>query len=99
MYYVGLLSLNPPGAFYPVELAKERDNSGVELVSTIDWESPVESPHFANDFIVYKEKHFRYTSVIVDIKSVNMNNNICSDVGWTIVPIFSADGYAYSGCF
>ena len=96
--YTGLYCLNPPGALYEEEI----DDSKVQLTSLLNWEGPAVSPQWVEGFITYKDVPFeKNLHIIIDIRSVNFSRTTphFSSIGWTICPVFSADGYVRSGLY
>ena len=97
--YAGLCCLHPPGSLYQTNV----DSTQISLNSTIDWDSPVSSLKFLEGFVTYKDVKFdKNLCIIVDIKTIKFKNPTTSsiiDVGWTILPVFSPDGYVLSGIY
>ncbi|KAL4441575.1 hypothetical protein ABPG74_021507 [Tetrahymena malaccensis] len=77
------------------------DTSEVNLSSVYVWESAAGSPQFNNNWATFNKEFNRYQVVVVDIKSISFKSvdPKFEDVGWTIVPLFSYDGYVNSGIF
>jgi len=65
--------------------------------------SPLSSPQFLEGFVTFKDVAFEKNLVmIVDIKTVTFKNKtdpIFSNIAWTVVPLFSPDGYILSGIY
>jgi hypothetical protein len=61
----------------------------------------LQSPQFLDEYITYKEHFNRYLFIVVDIKCLNFKkvDPAFQDVGWTIVPLFTFNGYSHSGLF
>ncbi|EGR31823.1 hypothetical protein IMG5_101270 [Ichthyophthirius multifiliis] len=98
--YSGLISLFPPGNYYLNSVQQNQDQ--IQMISQCDLLSPAESPRFKQGFISYTDQPFdRYLSIIVDIKALQINKNEkkLQNIGWTLVPLFSPDGYALSKVF
>ena len=96
--YGALFMINPPAGLYQ----NPPDNSKVQLNSLLNWDGPVSSPQFLEGFFTFKDIKFdKNLHIIVDIKTVNLTKvpPLVTDVGWTIVPIFSPDGFIKSGVF
>jgi hypothetical protein len=87
---VAIYCRNPEGELYK-NIPKSDE---IHLCAAIDWNSPVESPHFNDGFYTYKNIPFEPNMhIIVDIRTVIFNKKNYSSykmkqVGWTIVPIF-----------
>ncbi|KAL4430115.1 hypothetical protein ABPG74_013562 [Tetrahymena malaccensis] len=98
--YGALVSLNPPGEFYQ-EGQDIGDSKNVNLVSDVNLLSYAESPQFNSEFMYFRNQPFnRYLSVIVDVKAVQLSKDKQTNtIGWTMVPLFSPDGYVLSGVF
>ena len=56
--YAGLISLNPPGEFYPENPSDNPVIESVKLVTNLDLSSPAESPKFRSEFIYYRNQPF-----------------------------------------
>mmetsp|Transcript_29187 Transcript_29187/g.26581 ORF Transcript_29187/g.26581 Transcript_29187/m.26581 type:complete len:342 (+) Transcript_29187:3055-4080(+) len=107
--YVGIYTLNPPDGNYedpPPGLYEENEDdsdvSKVQLNSLLDWDGPVLSPRFLDGFNTFKDIKFnKNTHIIVDIRTINLQKYPpkFEDVGWTIVPIFTPDGFVKSGIY
>lgn len=96
--YAGLFMLNPPGTFYN----NPSDTNQVHLASLLDWDGPLTSPRFLNGFYTFKGIEAKQnTHIIVDIRAINLSKKTpqITNVGWTIVPLFNADGYVMSGMY
>lgn len=98
---IGLYCLNPPGALYaPVII----DPNSILLNSNIDWESPLSSPKYNEGYFTWKDQIFnKNLSIIIDVRSVFLSGRgdkiKITPVGWTIVPVFTPNGYVKSGCY
>lgn len=96
--YVGLSCLNPPGALYQ----ENPDVSQIRLVSRLDWESPITSPQFLNDFFSFKHiTPKKNLNLIIEARTVTLNRKeaFFKTVGWTVLPIFNSNGYVDSGIY
>lgn len=95
--YVVLYSLSIPGAYYN----EPRDPTQAHMTSTYNWDSIGNSPQYADEWFKYKENINRYQNVIIDVKSVPISkvDGVITDVGWTVLPIFSPDGYIQSNIY
>lgn len=52
--YAALISLNPPGEFYPESQVDSPVSDNVKLVSNLNLGSAAESPKFRSEFIYYR---------------------------------------------
>lgn len=98
--YVGLFMLNPPGDFYVYD--DEPNVSKLQLNSVLDWEGPLLSPRFLDGYMTFKDIPFSKNShLVIDVRTVNLLKHPpqFSHVGWTIVPLFTADGFVLSGVY
>lgn len=96
--YIGMFMMNPPGGLY----SDPPDPSQVQLVSEMDWEGPLLSPRFNQGFSTYQQVPFDKNShIIVDLRTINMSKKVpqVTSIGWTIVPLFTPDGYLLSGIY
>jgi len=96
--YIGLTMLNPPGGLY----ANPPDRGQVQIFNKLDWEGPLNSPRFANGFQYFRGiQPSKNLHMIIDIKSVNPSKKApqTSTIGWTVLPLFTADGYFMSGVY
>lgn len=100
--YIGLYSLNPPGDFYVYEDGDEPNTSKLQLNSVLDWDGPLLSPKFLDGYMTFKDIVFsKNLHLIIDIRTVNLMKHPpqFSHVGWTIVPLFTPDGFVLSGIY
>ena len=98
---IGLYCLNPPGALYAPLIV---DPNAILLNSNIDWDSPLNSPKYNEGFFTWRDQHFnKYLSIIIDVRSVFISGRKdkikIQPVGWTIMPVFTPNGYVKSGCY
>ncbi|EGR29433.1 hypothetical protein IMG5_155830 [Ichthyophthirius multifiliis] len=86
---------------YFFQFFKQKINTKVHLISTLKWSSAAQSPQFDDQWSTFNKEFNRYQCIIVDIKSITFKNinPQFTDVGWTIVPVFTPDGYVQSGTF
>ena len=99
--YVGLYSFNPPGNFYDYQ-GDTPNASEVQLNSKLDWNGPLNSPRFLDGYITFKNIPFsKNKHLIVDIRTVNLQKYPLefSTIGWTIVPLFTSNGYVLSSVY
>jgi hypothetical protein len=96
--HVILFCLNPPGALY-----RETVNATeVQFTTKIDWNSAMKTPQFLDGFGTFKNVEFdRNASIIIDVRSVHIvkNKPELRPVGWSVLPIFTPDGYVNSGMY
>lgn len=99
--YFGLYFLN--STTNPAALYQDRyDSSKINLNSNYDWTSPCVSPRFLDGFVTYKDIEFdKNLTIIIDVRSIQIKKNkpVIKTVGWTALPVFSADGYVQSGIY
>lgn len=78
-----------------------RDVTQAHMTSTFDWESVANSPQYSDDWFKFKENINRYQNVIVDVKAVPLSkiDGKIQDVGWSVLPVFSPDGYIQSNIY
>jgi len=98
--YIGLYMLNPPGDFYVYD--DEPNASKLQLNSVLDWDGPLLSPRFLDGYMTFKDIPFsKNMHLIVDIRTINLLKHPpqFSYVGWTIVPLFTPDGFVLSGVY
>ena len=71
------------------------------MSSTYDWDSVVATPQLVDEWFKFKEGSNRYLNIIIDVKSVPFSkvDGVIKDVGWTVLPIFSGDGYVLSNIY
>ena len=92
----GVLVMNPPGNIYH----NIQNPSQMHVVSNLDWEGPLLTPRFSEGYITWNNIPYEYNShIVVEIKTVNLAKNPPQvlTLGWTIVPLFTSDGYFLSG--
>ncbi|CAD8204694.1 unnamed protein product [Paramecium pentaurelia] len=95
--YVVFYSLSQPGTFY----LEPRDVTQGHMCSNYDFDSKINTPEYDDAWFKFKENANRYQNIILDIKSVPFSkpDGAISDVGWTILPVFSPDNYVMSNCY
>ena len=98
---IGLYCLSPPSALYAPLIV---DPNSILLNSNLDWESPINSPKYNEGFFTWKDQLFnKYLSIIIDVRSVYISGRRdkikIEPVGWTIVPVYTPNGYVKSGCY
>jgi hypothetical protein len=96
--YIGLTMLNPPGGLY----ANPPDRGQVQIFNKLDWEGPLNSPRFANGFQYFRGiQPSKNLHMIIDIKAINLSKKApqTSTIGWTVLPLFTPDGYFMSGVY
>ena len=96
-YYFVLYSMNPPSLFY----GDEPEQAGLRVNSFYDWEKSTKNTIFFNEgYVRYGEVEFDPTlSIVVDLrrgKFKDMGPPEIEKIGWSIVPIFTPDGYVNS---
>lgn len=96
--HVIIFCLNPPGALYSSTVITE----DVMFTTKVEWNSSIKTPQFLDGFHTYKNILFdRNLHLIIDVRSVNFSKQRPEvvSVGWTLLPIFSSDGYVQSGIY
>jgi hypothetical protein len=96
--HVVIFSLNPPGTLYQGGVSSQE----VHFTTRIDWESAVKTQCYKDGFEVFRNIMFnRSLHMIVDVRSVSFARQTpeVTNVGWTILPIFSDDGFVESGIY
>ena len=71
------------------------------MSSTFDWDSVANTPCYVDEWFKFKENSNRYQNIIIDVKSVPISkvDGKITDVGWSILPVFSPDGYVQSNIY
>ena len=96
--YVVVFCLNPPASLYTASVITQ----DVQFTTKVDWESPLRTPQFLDGFHTFKnivfDKNFH---IILDVRGISFAKQRPEvfDVGWTILPVFSNDGYVQSGVY
>ncbi|CAG9322879.1 unnamed protein product [Blepharisma stoltei] len=96
--HVAVFCLNPPGALYSNTVITQDVNFTIK----VDWNSSITTPRFLDGFHNYRNVLFdRNMHIIIDIRAVSFAKQKPEvvDVGWTILPVFSEDGYINSGIY
>lgn len=71
------------------------------MSSNLEWESVSNTPEYDDNWFTFKENANRYQNIIVDVKSVPISkiDGKITDIGWTVLPVFSPDTYVLSGTY
>ena len=96
--HVVIFCLNPPGALYSSTVITE----DVLFTTKVEWTSSIKTPQYLDGFHTYKNIMFdKNLHLIIDVRAVSFAKQRPEvlTVGWTILPIFSADGYVRSGIY
>ena len=96
--HVIIFCLNPPGALYSSTVITE----DVQFTTKVEWNSSVRTPQYLDGFHTYKNILFdKNLHLIIDVRAVSFAKQRPEviTVGWTLLPIFSADGYVKSGIY
>ncbi len=98
--YIGLYCLNPPAALYQHPL----DANLVHLNSNYNWEdSAAQSPQFLEGFVTFRDIKFdKNLTLIIDVQTIAFKKKtvpVFKTIGWTVLPIFSPNGYVQSGIY
>mmetsp|Transcript_12126 Transcript_12126/g.11974 ORF Transcript_12126/g.11974 Transcript_12126/m.11974 type:complete len:342 (-) Transcript_12126:415-1440(-) len=102
LFYVVIISINPPASLYTESKVPTND---VNLVATFDWESSVVSLRFLDNFFYYQNvKPDPSMTAIFDVRSIEFIQGIpkIEEVAWGTVPIFFSrfgNYYVRSGHF
>ena len=87
--YVGICSVNPPGALYK----SSPTNDKVVVFSDIEFESFIGAQKFTETLYTFKNVPVDFrTHIIIDIKSIKLKKGAATEVkdyAWTVFPIFS----------
>ncbi|CAG9315098.1 unnamed protein product [Blepharisma stoltei] len=93
-----IISLNPPGNLY----STSNISQDVEFNTKLDWNSSIRTPTFLDGFHTYKNVSFnRFLHIIFDVRTINLSKKRPEviPVGWTILTVFTEDGYIKSGIY
>lgn len=96
--FVTIFGLNPPGSLYSDNI----DKLQVHFNSALDWNSPITSPRYIEGYIGFKDVFLdKSTCFIIDIREIKLQKRKIEilNYGWTILPIFTYDGYVNSGVY
>lgn len=98
--YIGLYCLNPPAALYQTPI----NANLIHLNSNFNWEdSAAASPQFLEGFVTFKDVKFdKNLTIIIDIQTVVFKKKTIptfKPIGWTVLPVFSSNGYVQSGIY
>ena len=95
--YVVLYSLSTPGTFF----IEPRDVTQAKMTATYDWESVANSPQYEDEWFVFKENINPNQNILIEVKAVPFKkvDSKIIDVGWTVLPVFSKDGYVMSNIY
>jgi hypothetical protein len=97
-----IYSLSPPGSYYQAY----RLTDGVQCTKAWDMDSLLRSPHFVDSYNVFKDVRFNPNMLlIVDVREV-VYKDLHRDfmlppacIGWTVLPLFTHDGYVRTGSY
>lgn len=108
--HVAIYYLNPPHipashkhkVFNEMTLEEQNAALGIQLNSNYQWDSPLESPIFNEGFFTFKDIPFdKSMTIVIDVKKIifsgRRDKHKVENVGWTIVPVFTPNGYVKSG--
>ncbi|EGR33876.1 hypothetical protein IMG5_033550 [Ichthyophthirius multifiliis] len=98
---VGLYCLNPPATFY---LGGGYKRDEIMLNSAYNWQSPITSPQFTEGYFTFTGVEFQQNlSIIIDCRKVIFNKKgdqvYLENIGWTLCPVFTNNGYVKSGIY
>ena len=99
-FFTCLYTLNPPASFYnPLE-----DDNGMLKVNTrFDWECSVNRPIYNENFVKFGDMPFNpFQHFVIEVRQVKIrafDEPEIIKVGWTILPIFTTDGYVNSNIY
>lgn len=97
-FFVTAFCLNPPGALYN----DTGDRLQVNFNSSLDWTSPAISPRYIDGYMRYRDINFSQNlCYIIDVREIKIHKKGVEimDYGWTILPVFTYDGYVNSGVY
>ena len=96
--HIVIFCLNPPGALYSSTVITE----DVQFTTKVEWNSSIHTPQYLDGFHTYKNISFdKNLHLIIDVRAVSFAKQRpeVQNIGWTILPIFSNDGYVRSGTY
>lgn len=97
-FFICVYSIFPDEDFYGS--AEETD---IKVNCQLDWNSPIKSPRFLENYANYKNIQFKHgTIVVLDVRRVLVKKEKQLEIqeyGWTIYPLFSYSGYVNSGIY
>ena len=101
--YITLFCINPPGALYDKSL---NDPTQIQLNSSLDWNSPWKSPAYIEGFVHYKKvPPDKSTHLVIDVRCIKIVKKKGVEYetqvpyAWTILPLFTYEGYMNSGIY
>ena len=99
-YYFTLYSINPPGEFY----GDDPDDANIRANTFFDWDkSTFKTIFYTEGYVKYGEVDFDpFAHFVIDVRSIKMSQlspPLFETVAWTILPIFTEDGYVNSGVY
>ncbi|CAD8177252.1 unnamed protein product [Paramecium octaurelia] len=108
--YVAIYSINPPGRLYLQQQNQQQQQNDINLANEIitctsyNWESALQSPQFNEGYFKFKDIPFdKNTHLVFDIRRVKFSQrgtkSIVEKVGWTVLPIFTQNGFVKSGIY
>lgn len=71
------------------------------IISKLQWDGFLTSPHFKPEHVVVKEKLQQKSCLLFEVLTVNTSKAqpIIISLGWTVVPLFEGDREVVSGSF
>ncbi len=74
------------------------------LNSAYNWDSPINSPQFTEGYFTFTGiDYFKNLSIIIDCRKIRFNKRadeiLIESVAWTIIPVFTPNGYVKSGIY
>jgi hypothetical protein len=96
--HVVIFCLNPPGSLY----MNTKITQDVIFTTKVEWSSSIKTPQYLDGFHTYKNITFdKNLHLLIDVRAVSFAKQKpeVQAVGWTILPIFSPDGYVRSGIY
>lgn len=94
--FIAIFCLSPPATLY----SENHDSWQTHLASWFDWDSPARSPIFKEEYIKFDDVEFRKElCAIVDVREVIYSRKgwELKEFAWTVVPLFTYDGFCNSG--
>lgn len=94
-----LYCINPPGTLY----LDDPDALRVHVNTAFDWDSPKRSPKFSEGYVDIKDETFDNSKhMVIDIREIifkRKKETVIKEFGWTILPLFTYDGFVNSGIY
>lgn len=96
--YTLVYCLNPPGSLYQETIITQ----DAQFTTRPDWNSSISTRVFLDGFHTYRNIAYdKNLHVVVEVRKVNLKSGRATVdcVGWSILPVFGADGFVMSGIY